>query len=202
MKPAMRGVALVALALALGATGLAAPSPSAGAPITAAAPSASSSAAVAPTPPVIHGADIPAEESRAPTAAEWSSGKPVAPTRGSAEHCELTLLREWLKIRCPGMVGAGLVAGEPRGVTARVVGRLFTDDGMPGDVSATVVLPLRRGEARIVSFGDSASEYNGSALVEGGILSVLWRMNRADPVLVMSGFPKQPGQSGPGFGPE
>jgi len=196
MKPFTRVVALVPLALALEPTGFAAPPSPSGTP----APSAS--VAVAPPRPVIHGADIPLAESAAPSAAEWSSGKPVAPTRGSAEHCELTLLREWLKVRCPGMVGVGLVAGEPRGVTARVVGTLFTDEGAPGDVAAILVLPLRRGEARIVSFDDSAFEYDGAALIEGGILSVLWRANRADPVLVMSGFPQQPGQSGPGLGPE
>lgn len=151
--------------------------------------------------PAVRGADVPSEPSKAPSAAEWSAGRRVAPTRGSAGICELTLVREWLKLRCPGMVGAGLVAGDPRGVSVRALGRLFID-GMPGDAAAVVVLPLRRGEARIVGFNDSVSEYNSDALGESGVLSVLWRTNRPDPVLVMRGVPTIPRRPGPGIGPE
>jgi hypothetical protein len=194
------GTAALLLMLAvLGVDTRAASPPSSATPVS--STSTTSSAAVAPAAlPRVTGAELPDAESPAPNAAEWNRGKRVAPTRGHAARCELTLVREWLRVRCPGLVGAGLVAGSPRGVSVRVLGRLFID-GNRGDVAAVVVLPIRRGEARIVTFNDTSFEYDSAALAEGGVLSVQFRAGRADPVLVMSDFPKDPPT--PGFlGPE
>ena len=152
--------------------------------------------------PIVRGADLPSAESAPPSATEWSGGPRVAPTRGSAGLCELTVVREWLQVRCPTMVGVGLVAGNPRGVSVRVLGRMFVDGMDGGDAAAVVVLPLRRGDARIVGFDDSAFEYDGATLTESGVLSVLWRTDRPDPVLVMRGFPKVRPRAAPGIGPE
>jgi hypothetical protein len=184
-------------ALALG-TALAV-TPSSAAPPAKAAPSATTAAAVSapwplasgtPAPPrPVLGVDLPREPSPAPGAAEWSTGRQIAPTRGDAGRCVLTVLREWLRVRCPGLPGAGLVAGEPDGVSVRTLGRAFTDEGLPGDLVTVVVLPLRSGQTRVVTFNDLAIEYDSTALVEGGMLSVVWRPGRRDPVLAMYGIP-------------
>jgi hypothetical protein len=149
--------------------------------------SAGASASAAPALPTVRGADIPREESKAPEGAEWSQGRRVAATRGSAGRCELTLLREWLRVRCPGLAGVGLVAGDTKGVTMRAVGHAYDDMGADGDATATAVLPLRRGESRIVRLDDLVFEYDTIALGEGGLLSVVWRTGHPDPVLAMYG---------------
>ncbi|HEV8548691.1 MAG TPA: hypothetical protein VGQ57_06685 [Polyangiaceae bacterium] len=163
--------------------------------------SSGSVAAATPTFPVVHGADLPSTESPAPATKEWKQGKRVAPTRGHAEHCELALVREWLRVRCPGLVGAGLIAGDARGVSIHVVGHSFTA-GDPDEVVTLVVLPLRRGKTHLIGLNDVAMEYASNALSEGGVVSVQWREGRADPVIVLSGIPATPGASAPGFGME
>lgn len=203
MRRLVFGAALVVPAAVVALATQAAEPPSASSPSASASsapPASASSAAPAPL-PTVTGAEIPNGESPAPSGAEWSHGKRVAPTRGRPGPCELTLVREWLRVRCPGLVGGGLVAGEPRGVSVQVVGRLFNDDGTPGNVTTLVVLPLRRGEARVVSFNDTAFEYDSTALAPGGVLSVQWRAARPDPVLVMSDIPAHPPTTG-FLGPE
>jgi hypothetical protein len=201
--------------VALGTLGLGialAGTPSSAAPPAHAALSATPAAAVsAPLPggsstpalprPVL-GVDLPREPSPAPTAAEWSGGRQVTPTRGDAGRCVLTLLREWLRLRCAGLAGAGLVAGETEGVSVRTLGRAFNDEGLPGDLVTVVVLPLRSEQTRVVTFNDLAVEYDSMALVEGGMLSVVWRPGRRDPVLAMYGIPKAAPGREKGSGPE
>jgi hypothetical protein len=167
------------------ATSSATPAASASTPVT---PGSSAPSA----PRAVLGADLPREPTRAPTAAEWSHGRDVTPTRGHSGLCALTLLREWLRVRCPGVPGAGLVAGDTEGVSVRTLGRAFNDTGLAGDLVTIVVLPLRPGQSRIVSFNQLAIEYDSTALVEGGTLSVVWRTGRPDPVLAMYGIPKEP----------
>jgi hypothetical protein len=168
---------------------------------SASAPAPHGSSAPVAARPVL-GAELGREPSPPPTVEEWRGGRAVAPTRGSAGRCALTLVREWLRVRCPGAPGAGLVAGETRGVTVRTVGRAFSETGEPGDLVSTVVLPLRREQSLVVSFNDLAFEYDSTALVEGGMLSVVWRSGRADPVLAMYGFPTAPPKPVAGVGPE
>jgi hypothetical protein len=78
-------------------------------------------------------------------------------------------------------VAAGLVAGDPKGVVVRVTGEY------PAIVTR-VVVPIRRGEAKVLGFLEEVAEYNGSSFGAGGTLSILWRTGRPDPVLVASGF--------------
>jgi len=133
---------------------------------------------------LVHGGDIPTLPSPAPSAAEWKVGLKVRPTRGNGPStCELLLVREWLRIRCAQAFGAGLVAGDAKGVSARVLGQPFAPTREPGDLAATVVLPIQRGQARIVGFNDSIEEYDSRALGEGPTFSIVWRDGRADPVL-------------------
>ena len=182
---------VVALTLA-GAAGRAAPPASADVASAAASAPASPSASASPPKalPVVHGSDIPPVVSLAPSAGEWKAGKAVLPTRGSPRDCKLTLVREWLSVRCPLVLAAGLVAGDAKGVSVQVVGRLFGETGGPGDLATTVVVPIQRGQARIISFNDPIEEYDSTALGEGPVLGVVWRDGRADPVLAMYGPPK------------
>jgi hypothetical protein len=150
------------------------------APAESAAASASASAAPAPaTAKLLAGADVPSEPSPVPAAREWSSAKLVKPARGGTGMCKLSLLREWLKFHCDGYAGAGLVAGDPKGVSVSV-----TQQDQP--LVTTVVLPLRRGESKIVTFlGQEFESYGGATFHQAAMLSIVWRAGRPDPVLVM-----------------
>jgi hypothetical protein len=151
------------------------------------------SAAAAPPPPlpVISGSDIPSMGSPAPSAAEWKQGHTVRPSRGSVDAgaCTLTLVREWLQVRCTEVLGAGLVAGDTKGVTVHVVGQAFGQTGGPATLVATVVMPVQRGQARIVELNESVEEYDSTALGQGLTLSLVWRAGSPDPVLAAYGPP-------------
>jgi hypothetical protein len=150
------------------------------APAESAAASASASAAPTPaTPKLLAGADIPSEPSPVPAAREWSSARLVKPGRGGTGTCKLWLLREWLKFHCDGYAGAGLVAGDPKGVSVSV-----NQQDQP--LVTTLVLPLRRGESKIVTFlGQESGSYGGVTFHQAAMLSIVWRAGRPDPVLVM-----------------
>src|SRR5262245_30298710 len=95
------------------------PRASSSGPDAAAAGSAAPSGSAKSTEPLaaIVGADIPMEASFPPKPSEWKDGKAVRVNRGLADPCKFTLLREWLRIEC-NLVGGGLVAGDPKDVTA------------------------------------------------------------------------------------
>jgi hypothetical protein len=150
-------------------------------------PSASSSAALPETLPVLTGKDIPETASGAPTDAEWAHARIVSPHRGASGPCVYRNVREWLEIRCTDLAGAGLVAGDPKGVVVRaVIGKWETDPPEPSRVR--VVVPIRRGEVKMLGFLELRFEYNGTSVAEAGTLSIVWRAGRPDPVLVSSGF--------------
>jgi hypothetical protein len=147
----------------------------------AAAPSASTPQS--PAPSVIRGADLPNDPSNPPSAGEWASAQPVRINRGDPGPCVASRVREWLRLRCPGWIGGGLVAGDPKGVSLTAFGQVGESDN---HALTTLVLPLSRGQARIVSFMQLGEEYNSDSYAEGGMLSVVWRRDQADPILVMS----------------
>jgi len=169
---------LLGAGLALGAA-----APSASAPPSGSASSSSSL-------PTIAGANIPTEPSSPPKAAEWKAALQVRVSRGDQGRCSASLLREWLRLRCPGWIGGGLVAGDPKGVTISAFSDTSQSESSDtsGGLNAvtSLVLPLRRGQAKVVSFLQFAEEYNSLAAAEAGVLSVVWRAGRADPVLVMT----------------
>lgn len=178
----VRGAAVLGAAALVTASAALSPSPvRASAP---ASPSASSSAAAPAAPPVIRGAEIPAEASKEPSADEWKAGKEVRPTRGKADRCKLTLVREWLRLVCTDWVGATLAAGDKEGVK-------MIPSGDPRDwekknpPKITVVTPVRRGHSQVFSFLDIEAGYEAMSLSEAGVMSVLWREGREDPVIVI-----------------
>ena len=156
-----------------------------------ATPATSASASAPPAElPIVFGADVPAEGSPAPDSKEWALAKPVRANRGAMAPCTMKLLREWLRVRCGGLPGAGLVAGDPKGVTVHVLGDPLDPKLSSEAVFTVVVLPLQRGKSRLVSFLHFDFEYEGVSVSEAGTLSVLWRPGRPDPVLVMSMLPR------------
>ena len=76
-----------------------------------------------------------------------------------------------------------MVAGDPKGVSITASGQVGEEDNHS---VTTLVLPLSRDQARIVSFMQLGEEYNSDSYAEGGMLSVVWRRGHADPMLVMS----------------
>ncbi len=152
-----------------------------------AAPSASASTSPSPALPTITGAEVPETPSPPPTPEEWKRARAVRPTRGDAGPCRFALVREWLEVRCIDMPGAGLVAGDPKGVTVQTTGDPFDETDGGRKLQTRVTLPLRRGEAKVVSFMRLVFEYNGSGPGEAGTLSIVWRNGQRDPVLVMNG---------------
>jgi len=51
-----------------------------------------------------------------------------------------------------------------------------------------VVVPIRRGEVKMLGLLELRFEYKGTSVVEAGTLSIVWRAGRLDPALVSSGF--------------
>jgi hypothetical protein len=147
-------------------------------PIPSASVSGSASAAPAVPPPApIRGADVPTESSDKPSDAEWRAGKRAGIHRGATDHCELTLVREWLRVICKDFRGGGLVAGDSKGVSVWTSG--------DGDRTG-VQFPLIRGTSRIVTFVqvfDSLDYGQGTTWTEAGTMSVVWRDGDADPVI-------------------
>ena len=179
-----------ALALALSADavlGAALPASSSAPPP---APSAPPSAIVL---PVLTGADIPREASLPPNAGEWTTGRSVRINRGNPGPCRASVVREWLRLRCPTVLGGGLFAGDPQGVSVSAVGDPFADGSSPEGAQnravTTVVLPLQRGQVRAVSLLQLVQGYNSASYGEAGMFSVVWRADQPDPMLVMTQLP-------------
>lgn len=185
------GVLLIAAGALSAASASADPAASSSAPAAPSAtpvtsvsvPQAYASAAALPL-PIPTGAEIPIEATPTPNAEEWKSAKTVKPNRGNNTRCTLSLKREWLKLRCQDLIGAALVAGDPRGVSITTTDR----EKAPPQLT-TVVLPLTRGEAKIVTFFQENWEgYDSLSFMPAGMLSVVWRAGRPDPMLVMTAW--------------
>lgn len=136
----------------------------------------------APPLPVIHGADIPSEPSERPKEAEWKDARNYSVTRGHPDRCQLSVVREWLRVVCKDSPGIGLVAGDPKGVTTWIQGDLQ----YLHPLAAVVELPLTRGASRIVTILDlDGGEYDGLGVGEDSQLSVTWRAGEANPVIAL-----------------
>lgn len=167
---------------------------------TSAAPPAPSASASPERGVLVRGADVPEAASAAPSLADWAGhARVLAPNRGDSGPCKLSSVREWVRVECPTVPGAGLVAGNPSGVDVRVTEGRNEGDGHDVPVATTLIFPLRRGAALVFSLLALGIDYNGASLVEGGTLSVVWRTGKPDPVLAMHGVPPDP-SSTPGAG--
>ncbi len=188
--------AACALAIATGAgftLAAAPPAASDSAPAGSLAPPSSGSASSAEPLPLLQGDEIPSEASKPPKGDEWKAARAVRIRRDGAAPCSFVVMREWLRLRCPQFLGGGLVAGDAQGVSVTVTGNPFADssnpDGVQNQSVTTVVLPLQRGQVRVLTFLQMAEEYSSASYAEAGTLSVVWRAGQRDPVLVMTQVP-------------
>lgn len=160
---------------------------------SASAPSASASAAAPAKPPLLRGADIPAEASDAPKIKEfndeWSTiGKTVSATREASHPCTFTLVREWLRIRCEGRIGATMFAGDPADVKILAAGGPLGDER---NQRVTIILRMKRGETKLFSLVgfESGGGYDSFDMMnEQEKISVSWREGREDPLILVSRF--------------
>lgn len=186
------GLSLFSVAAASAWVASSSAQPGAAASASGQAPSASAatSASAAPKgPPLLRGADIPAGTSDVPKIKEfndeWSTiGKVVRATR-EAYPCTFTLVREWLRIRCEDRIGATMFAGDPADV------RILASGGYIGDEKnrrVTITMRMRRGETKMFSLVNFEEDYNSRTMNEAEKISVSWRDDREDPLILVSRY--------------
>jgi len=127
--------------------------------------------------------DVPAaRRSKAPSAAEWLTARPVKLTRQSpkAASCATTRVREWIRVRCASKTFAiSLLGGSTDGLSfwigTEAEGRF-----------AEVQLPLRRGDRRVVQIWATRDEPSGGSVVEPSlVLQELWVEGDAAPTVTV-----------------
>jgi hypothetical protein len=103
-----------------------------------------------------------AEVTPAPKPDEWKAA-PVVRLSHDVEACRAYRVREWLKIHCAGFPAAGisLLAGARTGVALWVDPPRDPGDGMKTLRSAEVILPVRRGDGRLLQIGQFGPGYDG-----------------------------------------
>lgn len=156
-----------------------------------ASPSTSTSASAAPPPlPTVRGADLPAERSSPPTPAEWKGAREVALHADlPRKPCSAKLLREYLRVTCPDLVGVGLVAGDPKDVRVWVQSKFGWDEKLQKSTSPTALadVPIRAGESTVVNFtGLDGGGYDSVTVAETATLIVSWRRGAPDPWIVLA----------------
>ncbi len=166
-----------------------------------AAPSASPSASSAPAAPAakLLEVDSPsAEVSAFPKLAEWRQAHPVRMAR-SPSICRAMRLREWLRVVCTPLVtyGLSLVSGDRKDVYFWVNEQHFaTEEELQsnwwdGDLdeskwTAEVILPLRRGDRRLIQIvGAQNLQYYGGSDELRLFLSEHWLEDEPGPVVTI-----------------
>lgn len=182
--PGLALAALAALAFLLaGAAGVAGADPTA-------APAPSASAPPAPLPAAEEAWDaepLPAAWSERPTLKEWQSAKLVEPTRRgtAARVCSVYRLRDWVKVRCPGRIGAvNQFGGEPQGayvwVDPTVYGQFRPDHG------GEVMFRPAPGDRRVFGFFELVPDMCvGSSSTPLVTVDESWVAGEASPALVL-----------------
>ena len=148
--------------------------------------------------PQLRGADIPSEKSAPPKLKDWAAGTRIRPHRRSGGPCKYTVVREWLRIECDGLIGGTLVAGDPTDVTLVAGGGPWIEpdpndpttfqDGLAKTKPAAktlITLRIQRGETKIFSLLAAYAGYFPTPF-EMGYVSVSWPAHREDPLLLTS----------------
>ncbi|MEZ4439653.1 MAG: hypothetical protein R3B72_11225 [Polyangiaceae bacterium] len=134
--------------------------------------------------------DLPTAASPAPTRDEWKSARGVALASSLPPSCHAHLLREWLRVRCndtPPQAGA-VLSGPSEDVAfyasiPRVPELPDMLDITKGYVE--VVMPLRRGESRVVELTRrSTDDYGPSWQLPFLLLSQQWSHGEGGPVVL------------------
>lgn len=138
-------------------------------------------------PPLFDAEPFSDERTPLPTTAEWAAAPSVRlDARAPDEACSARRLREWLKVRCRAEeLGAMRMLGGARdGVQMRLVG---TRSEFGEVVGATeIVVPVRRGDARVIEIMRIELGYKGMNSVEPWrVLSEVWPEEDERPTVVL-----------------
>jgi hypothetical protein len=179
MSRRLAALAVLAAALAAPAAAVSQTAP-AGSAASAPAGSAASAPAPAEEERPLDPASIPAEKSPAPRPGEWTTAIRVLPTRRgpAAAGCRAYLLREWLRVRCPGAPFAlSMLGGELDGIAFWIDAR--TSEG-------EVLLPLRRGGRHVFQFWKGGKDEAGAFVAQPLlVLQQYWVDGGAAPVVTL-----------------
>jgi hypothetical protein len=107
---------------------------------------------------------LPAEPSPPPKLEDWKLAKEVDLASALPEGCSARLLREWLKVRCdgPSPAGGAVLSGPSKDVAFFAHVDVTEFGGIGGNAFVEVIMPLRRGERRIVQLTrQTGSPYEG-----------------------------------------
>lgn len=155
------------------------------------APTTSASSTAAPPIPSAPKADTlnwPIAPSRKPSAGEWNKAQALTPTRATGERskqCQLSRVREWLRIRCAALPIAAItqLAGSPTDTRREIAAE--GADGLPG--GGTLELRLRQDDPRVFSFWTFGQGYDGPLTVVPAVgVQITWPAASSAPIIVFS----------------
>ncbi len=93
---------------------------------------------------------LPTDKSPPPKVAEWQQAPEVALVRPLPTGCKAHLVREWLRVRCPRRLrGVVQISGARAGTSLYARDHSFSNGAFKPDVTE-VLLPIRRGERRVL----------------------------------------------------
>jgi hypothetical protein len=123
---------------------------------------------------------LPAERSPSPKLPEWAGAVRVAPSRRSAAgaSCRADVVREWLRVKCPGETFAlSLLGGDSDGVAFWI--DAATKEGV-------ALMPLRRGGKHVVQLWKAGTDRTGGFAPQPSLLlQEYWIEGAAAPVLTL-----------------
>lgn len=138
-------------------------------------------------PPPFDAQPFSEERTPLPTRAEWASAPRVTlDPRTKEPGCSAWRVREWVRLRCDqgGYGAVRMLAGERDGLQMRLGGPTSEFDEAAGDLE--VVLPVRRGDARVIELMSLEFGYKGSMSVEPWrVLSEVWPAEDERPTIVL-----------------
>jgi hypothetical protein len=135
-------------------------------------------------PEILRGKDVPSTASEFPKLEEWKDGRAISANSGRAP-CSFKVLREYLQITCKYFVATGLFAGSPKDVTVFASGDSVQNETWTPPLSV-IVMPIRRGEARMVNLLNlSGGGYGPAWAGSDAWISVAFRDGDDDPIILM-----------------
>ncbi len=123
---------------------------------------------------------IPEGKSPLPKPTEWPAAPRVRPTRRSAAAagCRVYVLREWMRLRCPGDPFAmSMLGGDLDGIAFWI--DAATKEG-------EVLIPLRRGGKHVVQIWKAGKDANGGFVAQPTLLlQQYWLEGAPVPVIIV-----------------
>jgi hypothetical protein len=138
-------------------------------------------------PPAFDAQPFLEEKSPAPTRAEWASAPLVTlDPSGPPRSCEARRLREWVRLRCKdGSFGAIRILAGPRDGMQTTLADPQVDFGEIA-TTAELVIPVRRGDARVIEVMEIEFGYKGSMNVSPWlVVSEQWPPEDERPTFVL-----------------